>query len=127
MMTMKTVSEETNKEGDRLAFFLNLGNFLDEFRAAPPEVRAKMLSERPCAMNHPEFLAYAAATAHKLANDSGLAPPAWAFERRCYLPGGRPYFGGRATGRMRLRLMIESPTEFKHRNLFVSSNALVRV
>jgi hypothetical protein len=126
-MTIKKVSEEANKGADRIDFFLHLGNFLDEFYAASPEIRIKMVHEEPDDMMHPEFLAYLASASHKLANDCDFEPPAWVFQKRCYLPGSRPYFGANARGKLRLLFMYESPTEFKHRNLFVDESALSRV
>jgi hypothetical protein len=127
MMDMKIISEETNKGSNRIDFFLHLGNFLDEFYIASSEIKVKMLQKEPENMKHAEFVPYLAATSHKLANDYDLDPPSWAFQKRCYLPGNKPYFGGNAIGKLRLFLMFESPTEFKHRNLFVSKNAISRI
>jgi hypothetical protein len=127
MMDMKIISEETNKGSNRIDFFLHLGNFLDEFYIASSEIRVQMLQKEPENMKHAEFLAYLAATAHKLANDYDLEPPSWVFQKRCYLAGNKPYFDGKAIGKLRLFLMYESPIELKHRNLFVSKHSLTRV
>jgi hypothetical protein len=105
-------------------FYLLLGDFLDEFYRADAATRQKMIAERPADATS-ESLAYAAATAHKLANDCAFAAPSWVFERRCYNP--RPFFGCRARGNLRLLFMYQSPPEFKHRNLFVDENVLARV
>ncbi|MDR1978025.1 MAG: hypothetical protein LBQ42_04760 [Synergistaceae bacterium] len=104
-----------------------LGDFLDEFYKTTPEIQAKMLGEPPENMDRQEYVPFLASTAHKLANDHGLDPPRWVFEKRCYLPGRSPYFACNAKSKLRLLFMYKSPAEFKHRNLFVDENALGRV
>jgi hypothetical protein len=108
-------------------FYILLGDFLDGFYRAAPDVRAEMLRDEPENMRNAEFVPFLAATAHKLANDCGLPAPKWAFERRCYLPGAKPYFACGAQGNLRLLFMYKSPAEFKHRNLFVDENVLARI
>ena len=121
MNTMRGVLENAAKGQD---FYLLLGDFLDAFYRADTAARQAMVNPRPGAAM-PDMLPYAAATAHKLSNDHGLAVPAWVFEKRCY--SARPFFGCRARGNLRLLFMYQSPAEFKHRNLFVDENVLVRV
>ena len=120
---MKNISTMVNAGRD---FYLLLGDFLDEYYAAPTESKALMLAEPPEDMPRREWLPFLAATAHKLCNDGGFPPPAWVFEERCYLRG-EPFFACHARGNLRLLFMYKSPIEFKHRNLFVDENALVRV
>jgi hypothetical protein len=108
-------------------FYLLLGDFLDEFYRAAPDKKAQMLSAPPADMLNRVYVPFLASAAHKLANDFGIEPPSWVFERRCYLPGGEPHFGCNARGKLRLLFMYKSPSEFKHRNLFVDENVLVRV
>jgi hypothetical protein len=108
-------------------FYLLLGDFLDEFYRAAPEVRVAMLHDAPEDMAREELVPFLAATAHKLANDYGYDAPSWTFERRCYLPGTKPHFGCRAKGNLRLLFMYKSPADFKHRNLFVDEHVLARV
>jgi hypothetical protein len=125
MNSIRNISIETNAGND---FYLLLGDYLDEFYKAPPRLRADMLREAPEDIpSRLELLPFLAATAHKLADDYGFTPPEWAFEQRCYLPGNKPYFGCGASGNLRLLFMYKSPIEFKHRNLFVDENVLVRV
>ncbi|MDR1246023.1 MAG: hypothetical protein LBK57_03235 [Clostridiales Family XIII bacterium] len=124
MNSIKEIACETNAGGD---FYLLLGDFLDEFYKAAPEIQIEMLREKPDDMYSPEFVPFLAASAHKLADDCALTPPRWTFEHRCYLPGMKPYFGCDAKGNLRLLFMYKSPAEFKHRNLFVDENVLVRV
>jgi hypothetical protein len=118
------ISREVNAGRD---FYISLGDFLDEFYKAAPCIRAEMLRDKPENMSNSEFVPFLAATAHKLSNDCGFPAPQWTFERRCYLPGEKPYFACGAKGNLRLLFMYKSPAEFKHRNLFVDENALARI
>ena len=124
MNSIKKISLDTNAGRD---FYLLLGDFLDEFYKASPEDQSAMLHDEPADMGESECVPFLAATAHKLADDYNLNVPGWVFERRCYLPGSEPFFGCRAKGNLRLLFMYKSPSEFKHRNLFVDENVLVRV
>ena len=124
MCSISDISKETNDGGD---FYLLLGNFLDEFYKALSDVQAQMIRESPEDMDRQEYVPFLASTAHKLANDYALEPPRWTFEKRCYLPGRNPHFACNAKGNLRLLFMYKSPSEFKHRNLFVDENVLGRV
>ena len=125
MRTIRGISRGLNN-GGKLA--LLMGDFLDEFYRQEGKERAVMLAEEP-APTHPESWhgPYLAATAHKLANDSGLEPPPWAFGPAFSLPGDRPYIAERATGDLRSYYLLASPGEFKSRNIFISPNCLSRV
>jgi hypothetical protein len=124
MESIYNVSLDTNAGGD---FYLLLSDFLDAFYRTAQELRSELIREEPMDMDRPEYVPFLASTAHKLANDYGLEPPRWAFEKRCYLPGTRPHFACGALGSLRLLFMYKSPSEFKHRNLFVDENVLTRV
>jgi hypothetical protein len=108
-------------------FYLLLGDFLDEFYKASQSTKAKMVEVPPEVMQVAEYVPFLASTAHKLANGYGFDSPRWVFDRRCYLPGDEPFFGCKAKGNLRLLFMYISPSEFKHRNLFVDENVLMRV
>ncbi|MBI4559733.1 MAG: hypothetical protein HY706_19255 [Candidatus Hydrogenedentes bacterium] len=104
-----------------------LANFLDDFYAEPKE---SALTEAPLLLA-PSFGelgqvqdAYLAATAEELARHIGFSMPAWAFgeERRLR----RAWFASPLEA-LRAVLLVESPTGFRSRNLFVSENALTRV
>ena len=107
-------------------FYLCLGDFLDEFYRSNNDARKAMLEPSPNFSIQREHLAYLASTVHKLANDYELKAPDWVFDERCYLRDN-PFFGCGAKGNLRLLFMYKSPAEFKHRNLFVDENVLVRV
>ena len=124
MDSVAGISKKTNARGD---FYILLGDFLDAFFKAPTDVQVQMIREPPEDMDRQEHVPFLASAAHKLANDYGLEPPRWVFEKRCYLPGRNPFFACNAKGKLRLLFMYKSPAEFKHRNLFVDENVLRRV
>ena len=126
---MNSIRQVLNNTNIGKNFFILLGDFLDEFYLASSEAKIKMISELPagCGMDcKRELKAFAAATAHKLANDYKLDVPQWVFDKQYYLYD-EPYFGCGVKGDMRLWFMYKSPAEFKHRNLFVDENVLSRV
>ena len=102
------------------------GNFLDDFYRANMDEKKRLLSDEPEPLNNVRAVDYVhiAATVHKLANDSGIPVPTWVFKEQYYAK--EPFFPVRHPD-LRLIYMFESPTEFKHRNMFVSANALSRV
>ena len=124
MDTIFDISAKTNAGAD---FYLQLGDFLDSFYRASDNEKADMIAMAPDDMEKPEYVPFLASAAHKLADDSKMPPPKWVFEGRCYLPGDKPHFACKAKGNLRLWFMYKSPSEFKHRNLFVDENVLSRV
>ena len=102
------------------------GNFIDDFNRADKQQKQGMLLEEPESFPNVRDIDYVniAATVHKLANDSGTPVPEWVFKDRYYAK--EPYFPSKHP-ELRLIYMYESPTEFKHRNMFVSANAMQRV
>jgi len=125
---MKHLQEVIDGAAKGRDFYLLMGDFLDEFYRGDTASRQSMIDVAPTSSKEipPEKLAYAAATAHKLANDYQLNVPPWVFESKYYLHE-KPYFAGNVEGKLRLLFLYFSPPEFKHRNLFVDANALVRV
>jgi len=126
MDTIQDILINTQKNGD---FYLLLGDFLDEFYRADRSIRQRMIETPPhsaALKNSSEYLSFAAATAHKLANDYNLTVPEWVFEKQYYMTD-TPFFACHAKGNLRLLFMYKSPAEFKHRNLFVDENVLSRV
>ena len=105
---------------------LLFGNFLDDFYRANMDEKKMMLQTEPVAFENLRPVDYVniSATVHKLANGSGIPVPAWVFKDKYYMK--EPFFPVRHPN-LRLTYMFESPTEFKHRNMFVSANALSRV
>ena len=69
-----------------------------------------------------EKQAYYCAVIQKLFKDIA---PSWIYKDKYYLK--EPYFTFKTNNALRLILMIESPFEFKSRNIFISNNGLDRV
>lgn len=124
METIYDISTKTNAGAD---FYLLIGDFLDSFYRMTDKEKTRVLSIAPNDMTKPEYIPFLASATHKLADDFGITPPDWVFDKRCYLPGDKPHFACNAKGNLRLWFMYKSPSEFKHRNLFVDENVLSRV
>ena len=105
---------------------LLFGNFLDDFYRADTDAKKMMLHAEPDSFENLRPVDYVniAATVHKLASDSGIPVPEWVFKDKYYAK--EPFFPVRHPD-LKLTYMFESPAEFKHRNMFVSANALLRV
>lgn len=106
-------------------FYIGFGNFLDEFYRSGIERKQAMLEVEPLETMPTEYKAFFASTVHKLANDFKLDIPQWVFKKEYYLDD--PFFDCNAKGNLRLLFMYKSPSEFKHRNVFVDENILKRV
>ena len=124
MDSILSISIKTNEGQD---FRLLLGDFLDEFYRSNQNIQSNMIAESPENINNPELIPFLAAAAHKLANDFNLPLPNWIFDKRCYMPDNKPYFGCETKGNLSLWFMYNSPAEFKHRNIFFGDNVLTRV
>ncbi len=95
--------------------------FLDFFYERP-EHRASALAEAPDLLE-PVRDAYLAAVAEQLARNHGMDIPKWTEERGLNLT--RPFFAGGLES-LKARLLVESPTAFRRRMLFVGDDALSR-
>lgn len=101
---------------------LYVGNFLDEIKTMDI---SHMFNEEPVFTDLDKVdVAYIVAMTHKLLNDRKLLVPSWVEKKEYCLD--KPYFWIRTEGKMKLYLLMESPLEFKIRNLFVSGNVLER-
>jgi hypothetical protein len=120
--SLKQIAANT-AHGGRFSYLL--GDFLDAFYRAP-DVEALA--------PEPEFLqgtvpkgevwdAFLAATAEYLARKYHFTVPTWTGSHLRQLR--RPYFPIEAP-QFRATLLLESPMEFRSRNLFVTANALSR-
>jgi len=103
------------------------GDFLDEFYTADHEDKQSMILQEPRHYGtiSNQIYAYIAAMVDYLCNKYELLKPDWIFNNSYYLQD--PYFAHDFKNDMRIILLIESPLEFKIRNVFVSENALTRV
>jgi hypothetical protein len=101
-----------------------LREFLDAFYLAPAGRRAAMLSKEPALIpNDDRANAYYAAVAEHLALTHGLEVPAWALEpsrflRKAWFPAGLES--------LKATLLVESPTAFRRRMIFVDADPLYR-
>ena len=102
------------------------GNFLDDFHRAAPKMRIEILLDEPETFKSLRPIEYVntTTTVHKLANDTSIPVPLWVSKEKYYAK--EPYFPVHHSD-LKLIYMYESPTELKHRNMFVSANALARV
>ena len=124
---MNTIFKMSQGVATRHGFFMAVRQFLDDFYRARQDEKAEMIKDPPADISAANFaVPYTAAAVHKLCVDFGLRPPDWVFEGRCYCPDADPYFMPHVTGESRWFYMYHSPSEFKHRNLFVPQNALSR-
>lgn len=114
---MKTVHSNQN-------FTYHLGIFLDEFYAANEELKRTMIRDEPEENIDFNFRAYLAAASHKLSIDNKILPPDWVW-REIYILED-PLFPNEVSAKMQIELLIESPPEFKMRNIFTSGNSLTR-
>jgi len=128
LIVMITVKESIDNIAKGEELWISLGNFLDEFYYHNKETRQQMIAEEPTDLKNvkKEYKAMFAATVHKLANDYKLSIPSWVWKKKYYM-SEQPYFDGNVKGDLRLLFMYKSPSEFKHRNLFVDENVLKRV
>ena len=101
-----------------------LREFLDEFySASTPADRAAMLDEAPPLGTEAHRNAYLAAVAKHLAWRYELAVPSWTgqpsrFLKRAYFPCGLES--------LKATLLVESPTAFRRRLIFVGADPLYR-
>lgn len=120
--TLKQVAEQVRAGRP---FEIELGDFLDAFYRQPT-VEAVRESPAVLAGLHPRgdiVDAFLAAAAEHLCLRFELPIPGWVFEPCRYLE--RPFFALDAAS-FRATLLLESPAEFRSRNLFVTANALSR-
>lgn len=107
--------------GNRDAF---LREFCDEFYTAEARRRGTMLAEAPPLPSDDErAVAYYAAVAEHLALSHGLPVPAWALEERTFLR--KPFFPSGLES-LKATLLVESPTAFRRRMIFVGADPLYR-
>lgn len=122
-MKMELQTLITNMVNDSKRKNLYVGNFLDQIKNQDIEL---LFSDEPSFIGLEKVdIVYLVAMIHKLLNDRNLDVPEWINKDEYCLE--KPYFWIQTEGKMKLYLLMESPLEFKVRNLFVSSNVLERV
>lgn len=83
-----------------------------------------LIQSAPTCLDDRRHLAYCAAGIHKLCREYGLDLPGWVMDKSLILD--EPYFPGAATDLLKLVCLVESPPEFKMRNIFTTENVLSR-
>lgn len=122
---MISLANVANTVSSGESFSVALGNFLDAFYRLPDEAK---LRDEPAtiAVHVPRALemdAYLAAAAERLARLNAITIPNWVYKPNRYLHV--PSFGSDAAS-LRATLLLESPPEFRTRNIFVTGNVLTR-
>lgn len=101
---------------------------MDEFYyALNNEQRQEVLNEEPVWFTGVgEYeMAFVSAMVNKLAVDYDLITPTWVYNDE-YFQLKEPHFAMGAKGDLRLLLLVESPKQFRMRNIFTTSNVLSR-
>lgn len=123
--SLKEVAAESATYSD---FGHNLKDFLHEFS----EAQKKSLPLEPLLIDEPPWLsntfaegnicdAFVAATADYLARVNGIPTPLWALDSSRVLD--KPWFS-LDYPQIRLRLLRDTPSAFKDKNIFIFENAL---
>jgi len=107
-------------------FSLAFRDFLDGFYEGPSEEKLRVEpADLSMTLNDAGYAnAYLAATAEYLARCSQLAVPRWSLNPARI--ADKPSFAMQ-THEGRMFLLLESPPEFRARNIFISADALTRV
>ncbi len=110
------------REQGKLDAFLR--EFLDSFYLEPdPTARGAMLAEEPPLLEDEKANAYLAAVAEHLAFRHRLAVPEWAQDEARFLR--RPFFPAGLES-LKATFLVESPTAFRRRMIFVGADPLYR-
>ena len=119
--SLKEVAVLGREHGDIDAF---LREFLDEFYVAGDKSeRVAMLSDEPPLAPDDRTNAYLGAVAEHLALRNGLPVPLWAGKPARFLK--RPFFPAGLES-LKATLLMESPTAFRRRMIFVGADPLYR-
>ncbi|CAM4068507.1 hypothetical protein L1N85_08545 [Paenibacillus alkaliterrae] len=121
-MTIHEIFKEEFSAGRDFSFAWRI--FLDRFYASTREFRVELIKFAPECLDDRRHLSYCAAGIHKLCRENGLELPEWITDKSLILD--EPYFPGATTDLLQLVCLVESPPEFKMRNIFTTENVLTR-
>ena len=111
-----------NKDFSWNSFWLMFGTFLDRFYS---ERNIGMLEEEPIWGEVPkEIQSFIASSVDYLSSIVGAITPLWAMKKSYELKA--PLFPSNLKGDIRAVMLIESPIEYKVRNIYVLNNVLDR-
>jgi hypothetical protein len=103
-------------------FDLAVREFLDSWQGFPPADRTEALAEEPPPVGRVED-AYLAALAEHLASGARIDAPAWTEAPNRFLR--EPFFSGGLES-LKAILIVESPSAFRRRLIFISADGLSR-
>ena len=104
------------------SFWLMFGTFLDRFYA---EKDVNLLKEEPLWDDIPkEIQSFVSSSVDYLSNSINEKTPTWAMNKKYELK--EPFFPSDLKGDIRAVMLIESPIEYKVRNIYVLGNVLTR-
>lgn len=111
-------------------FWLMFGDFLDDFyRLKTKKEKYAMicdnLPDESIYYSDWKDKAFIAASVNKLCNDSDMKSPDWVYDDEYCLK--KPYFSMNTKSDLMVILLLESPKEFRMRNMYVEENVLSRV
>jgi hypothetical protein len=124
-MTIWEIVQLTSKDSNN--FEIYNGDFLDEFYRNDDDERKGMVEQEPHSYANlsPRILPFLAGMVEKLCNDYEIDCPTWVYKDKYFLE--EPNFYMDVQGNLRIILLVESPVEFKIRNIFTTKNCLTRV
>ena len=123
-MTMSDIINQHLVQGRDFTFAWAM--FLDAFFAAGEHNKYEMTRYEPVELPLTlEMMAFLASSVHKLTREARIIVPNWVFQEKFVLK--RPFFVGNPSDKLRLVYLVESPPEFKMRNIFTSENTLSRI
>jgi hypothetical protein len=108
--------------GDSQLFDLSVREFLDAWQTLAPDERRGALAEEPGPVGRVED-AYLAAVAEHLASLDRMEAPEWTEAPRRFLR--EPFFAGGLES-LKAILIVESPSAFRRRLIFISADGLSR-
>ncbi|MCD5413404.1 MAG: hypothetical protein LR001_00130 [Clostridiales bacterium] len=125
MITIKNVIKNTSHDKENFGVFFAM--FLDSFYRATSDQKQLMVIDEPEEYENISSgkYAYISGVVEKLCRDSDIVFPNWVFKEKYFLK--EPYFSLDSKGMLKLILLLESPIEFRMRNVFVNNNTLTRV
>ncbi len=119
-LSIAEIAERVSDEAQH--FDIAVREFLDSWQAMTRDERQEALSEEPVAIGRIED-AYLAALAEHLAQAGQLDVPAWTEAPSRFLR--EPFFAGGLES-LKAILLVESPSAFRRRLIFISADALSR-
>jgi hypothetical protein len=103
---------------------LGIGQFLDDFKRV--NNKYELIKDEPVSIHAgPTVLCYAAAVAHKLANDNDIGVPAWVLSEK-YVMSEPIYAHNTKNEKFQEHLRNTSFPEFVARNLYYGDNVMSR-